>query len=121
MDFMSVVPQSPCSSPTNFYGRLSVSWRASLSPRARYEVGSLLAIVGLILTLIGAASIHAVLLQSVATPAILSFCSAFSIRPLATAIFSVIVGLALLIGGIFLLPVQQETPHSSLRYLATTP
>ncbi len=118
---MSVIPQSPFSPPTNFYGRLTVSWRASLSPRARYEAGSLIAITGFILTLIGVACVHATLLQSMATPLLRSLCEPLSIAPLSAAIFSVIMGLALLFGGIFLLPVQQELPKSSLRYLATTP
>ncbi|MCI5642011.1 MAG: hypothetical protein MR276_02705, partial [Chlamydia suis] len=43
---MSIIPPRSFSSPTGFCGRLSVSWRASLSPRARYEVGSLIAITG---------------------------------------------------------------------------
>ena len=111
---MSIIPPRSFSSPTGFCGRLSVSWRASLSPRARYEVGSVIAIAGLILTLIGAASVHAVLLQSVSTATLLSICASLSLCPLATAIFSVIVGLALLCGGIFLLPIQQAPPKTLL-------
>ncbi|MBQ8498617.1 hypothetical protein [Chlamydia sp.] len=118
---MSAVSQNFFYSPTSFYGRLGVFWRATLSPRARYEIGSVITIIGLILTLAGAASIHAVTVGSVATSTILSVCAALSIHPLATAIVSVLVGLILLFGGIFLLPVQQKLTTPPIPYLTISP
>ncbi|WP_348663683.1 hypothetical protein [Chlamydia vaughanii] len=88
--------------------RMSISWRARFSVRTRYEIASVVAIFGLILSLCASAAVYAVFATCVISDLFIQGCLSLGLMPIPVAILSLVFGVAILLYGIYLLPQQKE-------------
>lgn len=87
---------------------MSVSWRAHFSVRTRYEIASAIAIFGLILSLCGSAAVYSVFTSCVISDAYIQGCMSLGLAPISVAVLSLLLGIAILLYGIYLLPQHKE-------------
>lgn len=93
--------------------RLHISWRSRFSPRARYEIASVIAIVGLILMLVTFAGIYAMYSTGGLADTFRHVCAQASISPVSLVTLVLVIGATCLLFGIYLLP-RSSTPHTLL-------
>lgn len=94
---------------TSFCDRLRVSWRSYFSVRVRYELASLIAITGLILTLCALAAVYASCYSCVISFMFIEQCLSLGCSPFPLSIFSLVIGVSVLFFGIYLLPQHRVT------------
>ncbi|EPP38709.1 hypothetical protein BOKEGFJH_00915 [Chlamydia avium] len=87
---------------------MSVSWRTRFSVRTRYEIASAVAVFGLILSLCGSAAVYAVFTSCIISDLFIQGCISLGLVPIPVAILSLILGIVILLYGIYLLPQQRE-------------
>ncbi|AAP04891.1 hypothetical protein [Chlamydia caviae] len=88
--------------------RMSVSWRARFSVRTRYEIASAVAIFGLVLALCGSGAVYAVFTSCAISEIFIQGCMSLGLMPIPVAILSLLLGILILLYGIYLLPQQKE-------------
>ncbi|AUS59568.1 uncharacterized protein CHAB577_0147 [Chlamydia abortus] len=88
--------------------RMSVSWRACFSVRTRYEIASAVAIFGLILALCGSGAVYLAFTSCAISEMFIQGCVSLGLMPIPVAIFSLLLGILILLYGIYLLPQQKE-------------
>lgn len=95
---------SSISTQSNLCRRLHTSWHAQFSPRMRYEIASVIAIIGLILMLGTFASVYAMYSTGGLAEAFYRVCARSSVSPVALVTLVLVVGAVCLLFGIWLLP-----------------
>ncbi|AFS27682.1 hypothetical protein [Chlamydia psittaci] len=88
--------------------RMSVSWRARFSVRTRYEIASAVAIFGLILALCGSGAVYLAFTSCAISELFIQGCVSLGLMPIPLAILSLLLGMLILLYGIYLLPQQKE-------------
>ncbi|BAE81639.1 conserved hypothetical protein [Chlamydia felis Fe/C-56] len=88
--------------------RMSVSWRARFSVRARYEIASIVAIFGLVLALCGSGAVYLAFTSCAISDSFILGCVSLGLMPIPVAILSLLLGILILLYGIYLLPQQKE-------------
>ncbi|AEB55166.1 hypothetical protein [Chlamydia psittaci] len=88
--------------------RMSVSWRARFSVRTRYEIASAVAIFGLILALCGSGAVYLAFTSCAISELFIQGCVSLGLMPIPVAILSLLLGMLILLYGIYLLPQQKE-------------
>ncbi|AFS24711.1 putative membrane protein [Chlamydia psittaci M56] len=88
--------------------RMSVSWRARFSVRTRYEIASAVAIFGLILALCGSGAVYLAFTSCAISEMFIQGCVSLGLMPIPVAILSLLLGMLILLYGIYLLPQQKE-------------
>ncbi|WP_201456628.1 hypothetical protein [Chlamydia sp. 17-3921] len=86
--------------------RISVSWRASFSVRMRYEIACAIAIIGLLIALLASAAVYVVFNTTAFSDIYVQGCLSLGLSPIPLAISSLILGICILLSGIYLLPEQ---------------
>lgn len=88
--------------------RMSISWSTRFSVRTRYEIGSAVAVFGLILSLCGSAAVYAVFTSCIISDLFVQGCISLGLVPISVALLSLIFGIVILLYGIYLLPQHKE-------------
>ncbi len=93
-----ILPPNP--TKTSFWDRVSTSFRSDISTRARYEIASALAIIGLLFSLLGCAVAYAMHIGGDLSAAFCSQCAGWNLVPGALSCILLTAGFFMLLIGI---------------------
>ncbi|SPN73721.1 hypothetical protein C10C_0563 [Chlamydia serpentis] len=88
--------------------RIKVSWRADFSIRCRYEIASAIAILGLLIALCASAAVSIIFTANPLAQVFIEGCLVIGFLPVPLAIGLLVLGIILLLYGIYLFPRQHE-------------
>ncbi|WP_100934534.1 hypothetical protein [Candidatus Chlamydia corallus] len=98
----------PLLSQESLWNRLRVSWRADFSVRSRYEIASAIAILGLLVALCASAAVSIIFTANPLAQVFIDGCLALGLLPIPLAIRLLVLGIVILLYGIYLFPQQRE-------------
>jgi len=93
----------------SFLHRMSISWLARFSVRTRHEIACAIAIIGLLTSLLASVAVYVVFTSTPFSASFFQGCLALGLEPVAVALGSLILGILVLLCGVYLLPEKPKT------------
>ncbi|AAD18740.1 conserved hypothetical protein [Chlamydia pneumoniae LPCoLN] len=103
-----ITPNYPLLRQDSLWNRVRVSWRADLSVSSRYEIASAIAILGLLVAFCASAAVSIIFTANPLAQVFIDGCLALGLLPIPLVIGLLIIGIIVLLYGIYLFPQQRE-------------